>query len=65
MRESKRGGADSPYAISVVHSREIFHVLVRKRDDGKMAVGKPKFREKVVLWTSSQMFKINLNIVTF
>lgn len=48
VRDCYSGGRDSPYALSVVHNRRIYHMIIRRRSvDDKFSLGKPKENEKV------------------
>jgi len=48
VRNSDRAGKDKPYVITILHSRDIYHVPVRKRpNDSYYAVGEEKAEELV------------------
>jgi SH2 domain len=47
IRESKRGGASFPYALSVYFKRTVSHLLIRLKPNGKFALGVEKPDEKV------------------
>jgi len=49
VRRSKNGGETNPYAITVFHLGCIYNVLIRRRPDGKWALGAEKSNENVCL----------------
>lgn len=49
VRPSKHGGSDAPVTLSLQYNKRIFHILIRKRTDGKLALGTEKIGETVIL----------------
>ena len=47
VRDCKNGGPQSPYSLSVVYNKFIYHMLIRIRPDQKYAVGREKTGETV------------------
>ena len=47
MRDSKHGGADSPYTLTVHNNNKVFNINIRIRPDGMIALGKVKVEENV------------------
>ena len=47
MRDSKHGGADSPYTLTVHNNNKVFNINIRIRPDGMNALGKEKVEENV------------------
>ncbi|RWS17136.1 B-cell linker protein-like protein [Dinothrombium tinctorium] len=46
VRESKRAGKCNPFSLTIFHDNKIFHLNIRRREDGFYALGKRKEREK-------------------
>ena len=51
MRDSKHGGADSPYTLTVHNNNKVFNINIRIRPDGMIALGKEKVEENVSIPT--------------
>ena len=49
VRDSKHGGQDSPYTLTVHNNNKVFNINIRIRPDGKIALGKEKVDEKVTI----------------
>ena len=49
VRDSKHGGQDSPYTLTVHNNNKVFNINIRIRPDGKIALGKEKLDEKVII----------------
>ena len=47
MRDSKLGGVDSPFTLTVFNNNKVFNINIRTRTDGKVALGKEKLDESV------------------
>ena len=47
VRDSKHGGADSPYTLTVHNNNKVFNINIRIRPDGMIALGKEKVEENV------------------
>ena len=47
VRDSKHGGADSPYTLTMHNKNKVFNINIRIRPDGKIALGKEKLEENV------------------
>ena len=47
MRDSKHGGQDSPYTLTVYNNNKVFNINIRIRTDKKIALGKEKVDEEV------------------
>ena len=47
VRDSKHGGADSPYTLTVHNNNKVFNINIRIRPDGLIALGKEKVEENV------------------
>ena len=47
MRDSKHGGEDSPYTLTVYNNNKVFNINIRFRPDSKIALGKEKLEESV------------------
>lgn len=47
IRPSKHGGANVSFTLSVQYNNRVFHVPIRSRTDGKMALGSEKIEENV------------------
>ena len=47
VRDSKHGGQDSPYTLTVYNNNKVFNINIRTRPDGKIALGKEKVDEQV------------------
>ena len=47
MRDSKHGGVDSPYTLTVLNEGRVFNINIRVKQDGHMALGKEKCDEIV------------------
>jgi len=47
VRDSKHGGQDSPYILTVYNNNKVFNINIRTRPDGKIALGKEKVDEQV------------------
>ena len=47
VRDSKHGGVDSPYTLTVYNNNKVFNINIRIRLDGKIALGKEKLEENV------------------
>jgi len=46
VRDSKHGGQDSPYTLTVYNNNKVFNINIRTRPDGKIALGKEKVDEQ-------------------
>ena len=51
VRDSKHGGADSPYTLTVHNNNKVFNINIRIRPDGMIALGKEKVEENVSIPT--------------
>ena len=49
VRESKHGGANSPFTLTVFNQGTVFNINIRLRPDGFFALGKEKTEENVSL----------------
>ena len=49
VRDSKHGGAESPYTLTVFNEGKLFNINIRVKQDGQVALGKEKFEENVRL----------------
>ena len=58
VRDSKHGGAESPYTLTVFNEGKLFNINIRVKQDGQVALGKEKFEENVRL-KNGQMYKNN------
>jgi len=47
IRPSKHGGDDAFYTLSLQSNHRVFHILIRRRPDGKLALGSEKEEENV------------------
>ena len=47
VRDSKHGGVDSPYTLTVLNEGRVFNINIRVKQDGHMALGKEKCDEIV------------------
>jgi len=47
VRDSKHGGKDSPYTLTVYNNNKVFNINIRTRSDGKISLGKEKIDEQV------------------
>ena len=47
VRDSKHGGTDSPFTLTVFNENRIFNINIRLRRDGSVALGKEKPDENV------------------
>ena len=48
IRPSKHGGESASFTLSLQYNRRVFHVLIRQRPDGKLALGSEKNDENVL-----------------
>ncbi|RWS29412.1 B-cell linker protein-like protein, partial [Leptotrombidium deliense] len=46
VRAGKRAGKSNPFSLTIFHDNKIFHLNIRRRQDGLFALGKFKEREK-------------------
>jgi len=46
VRDSKHGGQDSPFTLTVYNNNKLFNINIRTRPDGKIALGKEKVDEQ-------------------
>ena len=49
VRDSKHGGADSPYTLTMHNNNKVFNINIRIRPDGMIALGKEKVEENVII----------------
>ena len=49
VRNSKHGGANSPFTLTVFNQGRVFNINIRLRPDGLFALGKEKSEENVSL----------------
>lgn len=49
VRPSKHGGVDNLYTLSLQFKNRVYHILIRKRNDGLFALGSQREGEEVVL----------------
>ena len=47
VRDSKYGGADSPFTLTVFNEGKVFNINIRVKQDGQVALGKEKIDENV------------------
>ena len=47
VRDSKHGGVDSPFTLTVFHDHKLFNINIRVKGDGLIALGKEKPDEHV------------------
>ena len=47
VRDSKHGGANSPFTLTVYNNGKVFNINIRNRPDGRIALGKEKPEENV------------------
>jgi len=47
IRDSKHGGADSPFTLTIYNQQKVFNINIRLRKDNKIALGKEKPEEMV------------------
>jgi hypothetical protein len=47
IRPSKHGGDNAFFTLSLQYHHCVFHILIRKRSDGKLALGSEKEEENV------------------
>ena len=48
VRKSRRAGLNNPYTLTLYYRGKIFHLNIRQRHDNLYALGKEKFKEKVL-----------------
>ena len=61
MRDSKHGGEDSPFTLTVYNNNKVFNINIRFRPDAKIALGKEKLEESVR--TTENVIVIVLNFI--
>jgi hypothetical protein len=49
IRDSKHGGRECPFTLTLLNDAKVFNINVRIRKDGKFALGRLKDKEQVTL----------------
>ena len=52
MRPSAHGGVNHSHTLSLQFKGRIFHISIRQRDDGRIALGNEKIKEQVLVFTN-------------
>lgn len=60
IRPSKHGGANASFTLSLQFNNRVFHVLIRSRADGKMALGTEK-KEENCFYTLYELVDFHYN----